>query len=93
MRSRRSTNIAIKLVRWSRNPIIEPRPVIARLPEPILEPKEDFERIGVVPNVVFPTGALLTKNTLKIFYGGADRVCCLAEISMKFLMEDLLAHS
>jgi predicted GH43/DUF377 family glycosyl hydrolase len=70
-----------------------PRRVIARLPEPILEPEEHFEKTGVVPNVVFPTGAVVTKDRLKVFYGGADRVCCLAEVSMKLLTEDLLAHS
>ena len=66
-----------------------PRRVIARTPEPILEPEEDFERIGVVPNVVFPEGAVVMKNELKIFYGGADRVCCVASVPMKLLIEVL----
>ena len=70
-----------------------PRRVIARTPEPILEPEEDYERVGVVPNVVFPEGAIVIKDELKIFYGGADKVCCLASIPMKLLIEVLEGYS
>ena len=66
-----------------------PRRVIARTPEPILEPEEKFERVGVVPNVVFPEGAVVIKDELKVFYGGADKVCCVASVSMKLLIESL----
>ena len=67
-----------------------PRRVIARTPEPILEPEEDYERVGVVPNVVFPEGAVVIKDELKVFYGGADKVCCVASIPMKLLLESLV---
>ncbi|MGA3297052.1 MAG: glycosidase, partial [Candidatus Bathyarchaeia archaeon] len=66
-----------------------PRRVIARTPEPILEPEEDYERVGVVPNVVFPGGAVVIKDELRVFYGGADKVCCVASVPMKLLMESL----
>lgn len=69
-----------------------PRRVIARTPEPILEPKEAFERIGVVPNVVFPEGAVMVKDELKVFYGGADRTCCVASIPMKLMIETLESY-
>jgi len=68
-----------------------PRRVIARTPEPILEPEEDYERVGVVPNVVFPEGAVVIKDELKVFYGGADKVCCVASAPMKLIMEALEA--
>jgi len=70
-----------------------PRRVIARTPEPILEPEEDFERVGVVPNVVFPEGAVMIKDELRVFYGGADRVCCVASVPIKLLIEALEGHS
>ena len=63
--------------------------VITRTSEPILEPEEDYERIGVVPNVVFPEGAVVVNDELQVFYGAADRVCCLASVSMKLLIESL----
>lgn len=71
----------------------DPRRVIARTPEPILEPEEDFERVGVVPNVVFPEGAVVVKDELKVYYGGADRVCCLASVPIKVLTEVLEGYS
>ena len=70
-----------------------PRRVIARIPEPILEPEEDFERVGVVPNVVFPEGAVVVKDNLKVFYGGGDRTCCVASIPLKLLIETLETYS
>jgi predicted GH43/DUF377 family glycosyl hydrolase len=63
--------------------------VIARTSKPILEPEEKFEKVGVVPNVVFPEGAVVIKDELKIFYGGADRVCCVASVPMRLLIESL----
>jgi len=66
-----------------------PRRIIARLPEPILEPTEPYEREGTVPNVVFPSGAVITGDMLRIFYGAADRVCCAASISTKTMLEAL----
>jgi len=71
----------------------DPRRVIARIPQPILQPEEEYEKVGVVPNVVFPEGAVVMKDELKIFYGGADRVCCVASIPMKLLIEALEASS
>ena len=67
--------------------------VIARTPEPILEPEEEFEKVGVVPNVVFPEGAVVIKDELRVFYGGADRVCCVASVPMKLLIEALEGYS
>jgi predicted GH43/DUF377 family glycosyl hydrolase len=71
----------------------DPRRVIARMPEPILEPEEEFERVGVVSNVVFPEGAVTMGDELKVFYGGADRVCCVASAPMKLLRETLEGNS
>lgn len=55
-----------------------PKKVIARYPEPILEPEIDYEKKGDVPNVVFPTGAVVKNGELFIYYGAADKRCCLA---------------
>lgn len=71
----------------------KPRRVIARIPEPILEPEEQFERVGLVPNVVFPEGAVVIKGVLRVFYGAADRVCCVASLAVKPMIETLEAYS
>ncbi|ARA94161.1 MAG: glycosidase [Bacteroidetes bacterium] len=52
----------------------DPRRVIARTAEPVLEPTLPFEREGDVPNVVFPEGAAVIDGTLHIYYGAADKV-------------------
>jgi predicted GH43/DUF377 family glycosyl hydrolase len=56
-----------------------PAKVIARSRNAILGPKEDYERIGDVPNVVFCNGAIVEDNgEVKIYYGASDQVVCLA---------------
>ncbi|MGY4706287.1 glycoside hydrolase family 130 protein [Candidatus Bipolaricaulota sp. J31] len=67
----------------------EPWRVIARTKDPILEPVETYEVEGDVPNVVFPEGAVVVGDELWIFYGGADKVCCLATVKLEALLEYL----
>jgi len=52
----------------------DPEKVIYRSKGPILEPSEDYERFGLVPNVVFSCGVILLDGQLLIYYGGADTV-------------------
>ena len=70
----------------------EPWKVIARTPQPILEPEEEYEREGDVPNVVFPEGAMVIGDELVVFYGGADKVCCAARVRLDELVNDLVAQ-
>ena len=44
----------------------------------ILEPATDYERNGLVPNVTFPSGAVLVKDEIWVYYGAADTVVGLA---------------
>ena len=67
----------------------EPCVVIARSPYPILEPKEEYERVGDTANVVFPEGAIVMDDTLYAYYGAADKRCCLATAEL----DDLLDYS
>ncbi|HDH10107.1 MAG TPA: glycosidase, partial [Chloroflexi bacterium] len=55
-----------------------------------LEPEEDYEREGDVPNVVFPEGAVIIGDELLVFYGAADKVCCVASAPLGELVESLL---
>ncbi|RLC80948.1 MAG: glycosidase [Chloroflexi bacterium] len=70
----------------------EPWRVIARTPEPILEPEEEYEKEGDVPNVVFPEGAIILGDELFIFYGAADKVCCAASVNLSRFIEYLLTR-
>ena len=51
-----------------------PEEIIYRSEDPILEPTEDYERFGNVPNVVFSCGATIMDGNLLLYYGGADTV-------------------
>jgi predicted GH43/DUF377 family glycosyl hydrolase len=57
--------------------------VLYRSSESILEPTAATERVGVVPNVVFPTGVDLRANgELDVYYGMADTRIGVARASL-----------
>jgi predicted GH43/DUF377 family glycosyl hydrolase len=68
----------------------EPSKVIGRTKNPILEPKEPYEKNGDVNNVVFPTGACIIDGKLFVYYGAADKVCCLASAELESLLDFIL---
>ncbi|MDD3336807.1 MAG: glycoside hydrolase family 130 protein [Eubacteriales bacterium] len=66
-----------------------PRKVLAVSAEPVLEPETDYERQGFYPNVVFSCGAILTGDTVSMYYGAADRVMGLARAKLNVLWDAL----
>ena len=69
----------------------DPSKIIGRTKTPILEPKEPYEKLGDVNNVVFPTGACIVDNDkLFVYYGAADKVCCLATADLNYLLDHIL---
>ena len=67
------------------NPHIE----IARLPEALFSPIHEWERVGYVDNVCFPTGTVLIDDTLYIYYGAADEQIACASVSISALINEL----
>ena len=67
----------------------DPQRIIARTERPLLMPLEEYEKYGKVPNVVFPTGALVKEGTLHIYYGAADTTCAVATCNMDSLLDDM----
>ena len=59
----------------------EPHRIVGKSSGPILAPETDYEQVGFVPNVVFPTGVVDRGDTLLLYYGAADTVCAVAELS------------
>jgi predicted GH43/DUF377 family glycosyl hydrolase len=66
-----------------------PSKVIARIPYPLLEPEEYYERYGDVNNVVFPEGAYINEGKLYIYYGAADKYIAIASIAIEELLSEL----
>lgn len=63
--------------------------VLGRTKGPILVPEEIYELSGYVPDIVFPTGVLINKDTLSIYYGAADTTVCLAYVNLKDLISTI----
>jgi predicted GH43/DUF377 family glycosyl hydrolase len=60
-----------------------PSRVLYRTPSPILEPQTEYERNGVVSDVVFPTATdLRADGELDVYYGAADRVVAAARVTL-----------
>lgn len=71
----------------------KPTKILARTREPILEPGTEFEKRGIVSNVVFPDGAILRDGRLLVYYGGADRVCCVASAPIDEFLDELARNA
>ena len=67
-----------------------PTKILGRTKSPILEPNENYERYGDVDNVVFPSGACVIDGVLFVYYGGADKVCCLATAELDDIVDHVL---
>jgi beta-1,4-mannooligosaccharide/beta-1,4-mannosyl-N-acetylglucosamine phosphorylase len=74
----------------------DPSKIIARGRHNILEPRENYELIGQVPNVVFPSGMIALDydrdgfaergSSVFIYYGAADTSVCLAMTTIRELI-------
>ncbi|PIR68588.1 hypothetical protein COU49_00320 [Candidatus Nomurabacteria bacterium CG10_big_fil_rev_8_21_14_0_10_35_16] len=67
----------------------DPAIVLARTTDPIFEPEEMYEKVGIVNNVVFPCGMIEQDGLLYIYYGGADTVVGVATIELNILLKAL----
>ena len=65
----------------------DPTVVKARTAIPLFEPETEYERKGVVPNVVFPCGLVVRAGTAFIYYGAADSVVGVATVKMSALLK------
>lgn len=59
----------------------DPTKVLYRSDVPILTPEEDYEKRGLVPNVIFTCGTVEKDGLYYIYYGAADKVIGLATIN------------
>ena len=69
---------------------LETLEVIRRSRDWVFGPKERYERVGDVDDIVFPCGAVVDEKTneLLVYYGAADSVVALAIANL----DDVLAY-
>lgn len=70
-----------------------PQKILARTDDPIMVPEMEYELKGSIPNVVFPSGAIIEGDVLSLYYGAADTTCCLATYSLKSLLKQMRIDS
>jgi predicted GH43/DUF377 family glycosyl hydrolase len=73
--------------------IEEPTRVLRRLPNWVLAPTAPYERVGDIPNVVFPCGLVHDEATdeLRLYYGAADTSICLASARLGDVLDAVLS--
>jgi predicted GH43/DUF377 family glycosyl hydrolase len=72
----------------------DPSQIIAVGDEWILQPEEVYEITGYVHNVVFTCGAVPEENgSIKIYWGGADKVMCVGTADTECLVDHCLKNS
>ena len=71
----------------------KPWKVRYRTKDYLLAPTELYERVGDVPNVVFPSSAVLIGDTLRLYYGCADTCISVAEAKLPELITFIKTHS
>lgn len=72
----------------------DPSRIIAVGDEWLLQPEEVFEITGYVHNVVFTCGAVPEEDgTIKIYWGGADKVMCVGTANIESLVDHCLKNS
>jgi predicted GH43/DUF377 family glycosyl hydrolase len=71
----------------------DPSKVVGQCLAPVLSPREDYERIGDINNVVFACGAIVEPDDeVKVYYGAADTAICVATCELSELI-DSCVHS
>jgi len=67
-----------------------PAKIVASTEKPLLVPQAVYETYGRVPNIIFPSGALVRGKTLHIYYGAADTTCAVASGRLDNLINEML---
>ncbi len=67
----------------------DPARVIARSRDPILAPEAPYEREGFFGGVVFTCGLLADGDLVRIYYGAADGVTAVADLSLDEILAGL----
>lgn len=70
---------------------LETLEVIRRSRDWVFGPREDYERVGDVNDIVFPCGAIVDEKTdeLLVYYGAADSAVALATAKLKNVLDYL----
>lgn len=69
----------------------EPTKVLVRSRQPVLEPDEWYENEGFKSGVVYACGAVVVGDWLFVYYGGADKVVCVAAAELEPFLKSIIS--
>jgi beta-1,2-mannobiose phosphorylase / 1,2-beta-oligomannan phosphorylase len=72
--------------------LVDPTKVLYRAAAPVLTPDEHYENDGK-PGIVYAAGAVVRDGTLFVYYGGADKVVCVATAPLDAFLDALIEGS
>src|SRR5258706_2904289 len=67
----------------------DPQKIIGRTNGPMILPETNYEKYRNVPNVVFPSGAVVHDENLLVYYGAADTSTCVATCKFEDLLKEI----
>jgi predicted GH43/DUF377 family glycosyl hydrolase len=67
----------------------DPSRVLGRSRAPVLRPEASYEREGFFGGVVFSCGLLAEEDQVRVYYGAADGVTAVADLSLAAILADL----
>lgn len=70
--------------------LTDPTQVLYRSSTPIIEPDQWYDNQGFKAGVVYPCGAVIIKDDLFVYYGGADSHVCVATSPLDKFLNDLM---
>lgn len=70
----------------------DPTRILYRAQAPVLVPDEQYENNGK-PGIVYAGGAVVRNGTLFVYYGGADKVVCVATTRLDTFLDALIRGS
>lgn len=70
----------------------DPTKIMYRSNKPVLTPDEHYENAGK-PGIVYACGAVVRDGTLYIYYGGADKVVCVATADLETFVDSIIKES
>jgi len=72
--------------------LVDPTKMLYRAAEPIISPDEPYENHGK-PGIVYAAGAVVRDGILFVYYGGADKVVCVATTPLASFLDALIHGS
>ena len=70
----------------------DPRKIIARTKDFLMEPEFEYETCGYYDGCVFPTANVVVDGVFYLYYGTADKYCCVATCDYKEFLDYLMTE-